>query len=454
MEPKEEPKNLSEKEKLDEKTIHKEAFPEKSKEKTINNKKSLSNNQFDKLELNNEHFQILQQKLQKEENDEDKLNHKDIINRHKALSDKDIVNIKNNIENNNTQTEFKEKKETYKKSRSQDNFQANYKYYYRNDDINKNVSSLLDYYKDIDLNFKDKNAKNHGKNFLLKNQFQEPNNYHHNDINNNINDSNTYYNNQNSYQYNYPFMPYYYYQNVYYMNNNNQNNNFSYNSSKNNNYNNNNSEIPENVYSINNHINYHLSNNINYFNYNYFHRNKFKHSNKYSDNDNNYNIDHKLYIINIDNIIKGTENRTTVMIRHIPNRYTYQTLQDEIDVICKDKYDFLYLPIDSENNCNLGYAFINFINPLHIVRFYEMFKSRKWLCFNSFKECDLSFAKFQGKTALTSNYEKNMNNINIDKRKIPMIFDIKYPPKIELSKKYFEMIKKYRADFLKDINWI
>ena len=450
MEPKEEPKNLSEKEKLEEKVINKETSPEKSKENTINNIKSISNNQFEKLELNNEHFQILQQKLQKEENDEDKLNRKEIINRHKALSEKDVVNIKNNIENNNTQTQFKEIKETYKKSRSQDNSQAIYKYYYRNDDNNKNVSSLLDYYKDIDLNFKDKNTKNPGKNFLRKNQFQEPNNYFHNDINNNTNDSNTYNNNQNTYQYNYPFIPYYYHPNFYYMNNNNKSN-YSYNTG----INNNNSQIlNSNVYSINNQINYHLSNNINYFNYNYYHRNKFKQRNKYSDNDNNYNDYHKLYIINIDNIIKGIENRTTVMIRHIPNRYTYQTLQDEIEVICKDKYDFLYLPIDTENNCNLGYAFINFINPLHIVRFYEMFKSRKWLCFNSFKECDLSFAKFQGKTALTSNYEKNMNNINIDKRKIPMIFDIKYPPKIEMAKKYYEMIKKYRADFLNDINWI
>ena len=105
------------------------------------------------------------------------------------------------------------------------------------------------------------------------------------------------------------------------------------------------------------------------------------------------------------------------MLRHIPNRYTYQNLQEEINFVCKDKYGLVYLPIDLENNCNLGYAFINFINPLHIVRFYEMFKSRKQLYFNSFKECDLCFAKFQGKTGLTLKYEKNANN-PIDKRKI------------------------------------
>ena len=434
MEPKDEPKNLIEKQNEEDKTIHNDETPINSTENSPKNIKSKSNNQYNKLELNQEHFQILQQKPPKQENDETKLNQKEIVN--KALSDKDVINFKNNIEIKNTSPQIKEIKETYKKSRSQDNYQINYKYYNMNNDNNQNVYSLLNsYYKDIDLNFKDNKVKNPGKNFQLKNRFQESNSY---TPNNNTNDNNIN-NSQNNSQYNYPFMPYYYYPNLYYMNNNNQNNNFSYNNDKSN---------SENVLSINNHINYHLSNNINYYNYN-FNRNKFKQSNKYT-NDNN---EHKLYIINIENIIKGTENRTTVMIRHIPNRYSYQNLQDEINIVCKDKYDFLYLPIDSENNCNLGYAFINFINPLHIVRFYEMFKSRKWLYFNSFKECDLSFAKFQGKGALTSNFEKNGNK-TIDKRKIPMLFEIKYPPKIDIPKKYFEMIKEYKADFLKEINWI
>jgi len=215
-------------------------------------------------------------------------------------------------------------------------------------------------------------------------------------------------------------------------------------------YNNPNStyQHPENSFNINNQINYHLSNNINYYNYN-FQRNKFKHRKNYATENN----DHLLYIINIEKIIKGIENRTTVMIRHIPNRYSYQNLQDEINLVCQNKYDFLYLPLDSENNCNLGYAFINFINPLHIVNFYFAFKSRKWLCYNSLKECYLSFAKFQGKSELTSNFERNMNKSD-DKRRIPLIFEIKNPPKIELPKKYYEMIKEYKPEFLKDINWI
>lgn len=394
-----------------------------TKDKNINQP-----NQFNKLELDKQHFQIIQQKTAEQESSEDTNEIKERTSQHKALSDKNLINFKKKDNNDNIQMQFKEIKETVKKSRSQDIKETSYNSYRYNDN-NQTVFSLLNsYYKDIDLNLKEKNknTNNPGKNFLLKNKFQEKSKNNFNNISHN-------------YNYNYPFIPYIYYQNPYM----NINSNYFQNNEQSQPY-----QIPENTYNINNQINYHLSNNINYYNYN-FQRNKFKHRKKYSTENN----EHKLYIINIENIMKGLDNRTTVMIRHIPNRYTYQNLEEEINLICKDKYDFLYLPIDSENNCNLGYAFINFINPLHIVQFYITFKSRKWLLFNSLKECDLSFAKFQGKTELKSNFEKNMYK-NDDKRRIPLIFEIKNPPKIELPKKYYEMIKEYKANFLNDINWI
>ena len=394
-----------------------------TKDKNINQP-----NQFNKLELDKQHFQIIQQKTAEQESSEDTNEIKERTSQHKALSDKNLINFKKKDNNDNIQMQFKEIKETVKKSHSQDIKETSYNSYRYNDN-NQTVFSLLNsYYKDIDLNLKEKNknTNNPGKNFLLKNKFQEKSKNNFNNISHN-------------YNYNYPFIPYIYYQNPYM----NINSNYFQNNEQSQPY-----QIPENTYNINNQINYHLSNNINYYNYN-FQRNKFKHRKKYSTENN----EHKLYIINIENIMKGLDNRTTVMIRHIPNRYTYQNLEEEINLICKDKYDFLYLPIDSENNCNLGYAFINFINPLHIVQFYITFKSRKWLLFNSLKECDLSFAKFQGKTELKSNFEKNMYK-NDDKRRIPLIFEIKNPPKIELPKKYYEMIKEYKANFLNDINWI
>ena len=435
MEPKGESKNLSIEQNQETNIENSNAFSKNSDKNKSNNNKSKNPNQFIKLELNKENFQIIQKKKEskeissKEENSENEFESINNINKHKALSDKNIIDMKNKKESDKeTQIKLEDFKEI-KKSRSQDIKETNY---YR-DNNNQNVYNLLNsYYKDIDLNFKNKNINNTGKNFLLKNNFKEHLNSNNSTINNHS---------QNNFKYNYPFIRYPFYHNA-----NMDSNTSSY-------YYNNNKEtsntFPENVFTINNQFNYHLSNNINYYNYN-FHKNKFKFS-KNRGNENN--SEYKLYVINLENILKGLDNRTTVMIRHIPNRYSYQNLQDEIDFVCKDKYDFLYLPIDSENNCNLGYAFINFINSLHIVHFYNVFKSRKWLYFNSFKECDLTFAKFQGKKEITSNIEKNAGK-NYDKRRAPMIFEIKNPPKIELYKKYYEIIKKYKSEYLNDIIWI
>jgi hypothetical protein len=202
--------------------------------------------------------------------------------------------------------------------------------------------------------------------------------------------------------------------------------------------------FPENAFKINNQTNYFFKNYYNNYNFNFKNRSNKKPK---------ANIEPKLFLIDLENIIKGIDKRTTIMIRHIPNKYSCQNIIDEINIVCKDKYDFFYLPLDFENNCNLGYAFINFIDPLHIIFFYNIFKSRKWLHYNSYKECDLTFAKYQGKHELTSNIEKNLGKSD-DKRRKPIIFEIKNPSKIELFKKYYDLIKEYRPELLNEINWI
>jgi hypothetical protein len=59
-------------------------------------------------------------------------------------------------------------------------------------------------------------------------------------------------------------------------------------------------------------------------------------------------LDQTLFIINTQNIIEGKDKRTTIMIRHIPNKYSNQSLLDEINFSFKGKYDFFYLPMDFE----------------------------------------------------------------------------------------------------------
>ena len=80
------------------------------------------------------------------------------------------------------------------------------------------------------------------------------------------------------------------------------------------------------------------------------------------------------------------------MIRNIPIKYTDKMLQKELEAF-DGKYDCLYMPYDYEKGGNKGYAFINFIHPLHILLFNEMFQKKTWTHFESKKICELNSAK-------------------------------------------------------------
>lgn len=51
---------------------------------------------------------------------------------------------------------------------------------------------------------------------------------------------------------------------------------------------------------------------------------------------------------------------TTMMLRNIPNKYTREMLVDVLNQELRGLFDFLYLPIDFQNSCNMGYGFVNF----------------------------------------------------------------------------------------------
>jgi RNA recognition motif-containing protein len=110
------------------------------------------------------------------------------------------------------------------------------------------------------------------------------------------------------------------------------------------------------------------------------------------------------FSLNLQNIMEGKDRKTTVMIRNIPNKYTQKMLLAEIDVELKGKYDFFYLPIDFKNKCNVGYAFMNLIDPFCILKLYEQFNGKRWSHFNSGKICEITYARIQGKQALTAHF--------------------------------------------------
>ncbi|KFA65487.1 hypothetical protein S40285_00434 [Stachybotrys chlorohalonatus IBT 40285] len=91
-------------------------------------------------------------------------------------------------------------------------------------------------------------------------------------------------------------------------------------------------------------------------------------------------------------IREGTDVRTTIMLRNIPNKVDQTMLKRIIDESSWGKYDFMYLRIDFANDCNVGYAFINFVDPLDIIDFVEARGNQRWNCFKSDKVAEISYA--------------------------------------------------------------
>ncbi|KAL0905161.1 hypothetical protein M5K25_027345 [Dendrobium thyrsiflorum] len=129
----------------------------------------------------------------------------------------------------------------------------------------------------------------------------------------------------------------------------------------------------------------------------------------------------KQFDLDISRIVRGEDSRTTLMIKNIPNKYTSKMLLATIDEHHKGTYDFIYLPIDFKNKCNVGYAFINLNDPKHIIPFHQAFNGKKWEKFNSEKVASLAYARIQGKAALIAHFQ-NSSLMNEDKRCRPILF--------------------------------
>ena len=156
-------------------------------------------------------------------------------------------------------------------------------------------------------------------------------------------------------------------------------------------------------------------------------------NNKSTNNNSKGNIKGEKQFLNLDDIVTGKDTRTTVMIRNIPIKYTDQILTNALSEF-NGKYDCLYMPYDYEKNGNKGYAFINFVNPLHILYFYEKFNGKKWVHFESAKICELNCAHFQGINEIqkhAKNYkgQKKPNYYSINENE-NMIIPLKYLPKL------------------------
>ena len=181
-------------------------------------------------------------------------------------------------------------------------------------------------------------------------------------------------------------------------------------------------------------------NTINKFKNGIINNNLIKNNNITNSNENNK--DNSIYCIKIEDIINGKDKRTSVRIMNVPIKFTADDLIKKIDLtmgfdekINFRNYDLFYLPMSKNNPKNLGYAFINFIHPLCIIDFYNKLTGLKWK--NEHKECQISYAKFQGKEELiehlfeTSGDEKKVSFFNVDSSKIKFWIPKKYKKNIE-----------------------
>jgi len=101
--------------------------------------------------------------------------------------------------------------------------------------------------------------------------------------------------------------------------------------------------------------------------------------------------------------------RTTVMMKNIPNKYTQDSVMDLIHRKgFKASYDFLYLPIDFRSKSNMGYAFINFSTPEDAQRFVASFTGFQDWQFNSVKVCEVTWSRpYQGLAAHIDRYRNS-----------------------------------------------
>ncbi|EXJ86496.1 hypothetical protein A1O3_03447 [Capronia epimyces CBS 606.96] len=113
----------------------------------------------------------------------------------------------------------------------------------------------------------------------------------------------------------------------------------------------------------------------------------------------NQNANHNA--VDIARIQAGIDVRTTIMLRNIPNRVDQLMLKKLIDVTSHGRYDFMYLRIDFANNCNVGYAFINFVD------FVLARAGKRWNCFASDKVAEVSYATIQGKDCLVQKFRNS-----------------------------------------------
>jgi hypothetical protein len=129
---------------------------------------------------------------------------------------------------------------------------------------------------------------------------------------------------------------------------------------------------------------------------------------------------------NMVQIAKSSMNEppTTLMIRNIPGKYAQTDLMADLnDTGFGNAYDFLYLPIDKGTSNNVGYAFVNFVDPAVAAQCMQSFAGHRFtqLHRSSNKAARISVAHLQGLEKNLAHYEKTAVNVSKQQHRRPVI---------------------------------
>ena len=124
-----------------------------------------------------------------------------------------------------------------------------------------------------------------------------------------------------------------------------------------------------------NFTNFNDNNNFRHFN-NFY---QCDYNNKFELKKKTQNLDIPRNKINLENIIRKKDKRTTIMIKNLPRNLNSEIISS---ILLLEKHiNYLYIPVDSNNGKILGFAFVNmkkYINILEFIKFFE----EKWKIIN------------------------------------------------------------------------
>jgi hypothetical protein len=115
-------------------------------------------------------------------------------------------------------------------------------------------------------------------------------------------------------------------------------------------------------------------------------------------------------------------NDTTLMLRNLPNKITQRRLMDRLEAY-RYAIDFLYLPTDFKNKCNLGYAFVNFAIGGAAAKFFKEFDGSRMLGFRrSQKVLAVQPARIQGLAANVRRFRNSSVMGVLEDEEKPLLF--------------------------------